>query len=205
MQKNLVILGILVVIVFIAGCTGTTNVQANTSAQAGGNQPSGNQPAPSGGTPTPSGGGAAPPGGTVNLNECLASCNILTGNSLQATCQSGCYLGAATDTKDITKCDKLLTLEGGAGVYDICVTNVATQLNDFSMCAKAKTNTYQDMCVTVIAETKTDATICSSVKDEVAKDGCVSNVATKKKDASICAMIKLDYMKESCMSGANGQ
>ena len=201
MENNLVVLGIFgVLILFIAGCTGTAQGATKGNVSAGANEkPSETQPSPAqppGGSPSPS-----PSGGKTDLNECLRSCNVLAKNDLVVTCQTGCYMGVAVDTKDITKCDQILVLSKDETlIYDTCIVNVATDLKDPSLCSKAKTEAYSNICFSAIAEAKLDASVCSGIKEDTSRDGCIYTVASKKKDPSICAMIKLDYLKESCMA-----
>ena len=192
MQKSLIFLAVL--IVFIAGCTGTPQGSVNASANA---QPSGNQPAkqPSGGTPAPS-------GDKTDLNTCLQSCGIFAQNDLITNCKAGCYLAVALENKNAAQCEEITPYEkNGTVLYDTCIVDVAAELNDSSLCAKAHDDAYHDNCFSIIAEAKADASICNGVKTDIIKDGCISAVAQKKRDPSLCAGVS-DFMKDACREGA---
>ena len=191
MQKGLVILVCLIVL--LAGCAQQSAPGGAPPSKIG---ESGQPPtAPQPGTPS------QPLATRSNdINTCLGNCNTLTDESLQNTCKAGCYLGAATEDGDVAKCDSLLTIKEGAGLYDTCISNVATKLNDPSLCSRI-TGTFHDICLSSIADAKADATVCEGIGDATSRDGCISTVAAKKKDPSLCGKVTQDFMKQSCIEG----
>lgn len=199
MQKSLIVF--VALIIFVAGCTqpgapaGATPAKTSDGGSPG--QPAA-APSPAGASPPP----AAPPAATRDFNTCLLDCKVVTSESLANTCKAGCYLGAATENGDIAQCEMLVTIQEGKGLYDLCVSNVATKLKDPSLCSRIKETTYHDLCLTSTAEAKGDVTVCNGITVGISQDVCISAVAAKNKNPVLCDKITESYMKEPCVENA---
>jgi hypothetical protein len=109
----------------------------------------------------------------------MANCNAVVAKDMVTTCQAGCYMGAASDTKDASKCEQILSLGGGESLelyYDTCVVDVGTQTNDAAVCNRAKSESYKFTCIATIASSTGDASMCSSLSDPDLRDTCVQGV-----------------------------
>lgn len=201
-MRKIVTIFIVALVIFVAGCT------TPGAPPQGGKQPGDNNQAPSGqpsgnqSSVQPSGGSDTPSAGTTDLNECLTSCNTFVDNDLVITCRAGCYMGVATETKDASKCENILTLGQNTTIYyDTCMINVATDIKNPALCTKIKEDAYRYTCISSIAEANLDVSLCDQIEEGIYKYGCISTVAGKKKDPSMCDRITEEYMKQSCVDG----
>src|SRR5512137_100521 len=98
-------------IIIAAGCTGAPQQGGQASGQQAGGASGG---AASGGTQSGSG---ISGGDRMGLDECVVNCNVLEEEGMIKTCQSGCYMDAAEESKDASKCDPIATMGKNMSIY----------------------------------------------------------------------------------------
>ncbi len=155
-------------LIVAAGCT-TPNPPAGqqTGGASGGT--------PSGGTPSGSTGGSSSGGNAIDLNACVTNCNVLTDGDLANTCKAGCYMGAAEETKDASKCDPIGTMNNMSIYYATCLGNTAGVMKDISPCNRLTDPDDKDFCIMVAADEYKNPAICGGVTNEIYKSVCLDD------------------------------
>ncbi len=152
------------VIVLIAGCTG---------AQQQGQQPGAGTP--SGQAPSGGGSGGSSGGGALDLNGCVTNCNVLEDSELVDTCKSGCYMDAAEESRDASKCDPIAQMSNMSIYHATCLGNLAGVIKDISPCNRLSDPDDKDFCIVVAADEYKNPAICEGVTNEIYKSVCLDD------------------------------
>lgn len=168
-------------LIVAAGCT-----SPNPPAQ----QQDGTQGNPSGGTPsgseggTPSGTGSTGSSGSsgssaMDLNECVENCNVLEDAPMVKMCKSGCYMDAAEESKDASKCDPIATMENMSIFYSTCLGTAAGVMKDIAPCRKLTDSGDKDFCIAIAADTYKNPAICDEMNNSIYKSVCLDDTTEK--------------------------
>jgi hypothetical protein len=158
-------------LIVAAGCT-TPNPPAGQQGGAQGQQTGGS---PTGGTPSGGTGGSSSGGNAVDLNACVTNCNVLADADLANTCKAGCYMGAAEDTKDASKCDPIATMQNMSIYYTTCLGSVAGEKQDISPCRKLTNSSDKDFCIVIAADKYKNPAICQEMTEGIYKSVCLDD------------------------------
>lgn len=156
-------------LVIAAGCTAPPAQQPNGTqgAQSGGT--------PSVGTPSGSTGGSSSGGNVMDLNACVVNCNILEDTKMVDTCKSGCYMDAAEESRDASKCDPIATMNNMSIFYATCLGNTAGVIQDISPCNRLSDPDDKDFCIVVAADEYKNPAICQGVTNEIYRSVCIDD------------------------------
>jgi hypothetical protein len=58
------------------------------------------------------------------------------------------------------------------GLRDVCISDVAEKVGDFTLCEEVQTQGLRDSCYWKIAKKTGDTSLCEKIQDKVLKSGC---------------------------------
>lgn len=103
-----------------------------------------------------------------------------------------CLTEVATNLLDASICAGI----GEAWIRDSCYSDIGKETDDVDVCKMAEGNA-RDNCLSDVAADLKDLSICDSVESEEKKLGCVRGVAVAMEDVSLCE--QTDYLYEGCV------
>ncbi len=107
--------------------------------------------------------------------------------------RASCYSGLAVLKSDVTLCD-------GAGTQkNNCYSTYATQKDDVTACDKITETYLKDSCYSQYASKAGDSTFCEKIKTSNSKDSCYMNIASSQCDTSLCNKVVNNNTKEQCL------
>jgi len=156
-------------LIVAAGCTSPGQPAGNQDGAQG--TPSGSQ----GGTPSGGSGTGSSGGSSVDLNACVTNCNVLEDIPMVNTCKSGCYMGAAEDSKDASKCDPIATMPNMSIFYSTCLGTAAGVMMDIAPCRKLTNVSEKDFCIAIAADVYKNPAICDEINNSIYRSVCLDD------------------------------
>jgi len=86
------------------------------------------------------------------------------------TCQKDVVSKIAEEKGDSKICDQIVSRED---YKRMCISSVANELNDISLCKQIEGSREGDGCYNLIAYSRQDVSICDNVQDEYNKNYCI--------------------------------
>ncbi len=111
----------------------------------------------------------------MNLDECVVNCNILEDADMVNTCKSGCYMDAAEESGDASKCDPIANMNNMSIYYATCLGNTAGIIKDISPCNRLTDPDDKDFCIVVAADEYKNPSICQGVTNEIYRSVCLDD------------------------------
>ena len=109
----------------------------------------------------------------------MQKCNKLTDPDFLKICQVSCWNDKAVATGDGSLCEKNIELINSTEGKLVCLEEVAMANLDPTQCTKLNAGLYRDMCYVDVASALNDSSICDNVGENdtiLTKDECVGKV-----------------------------
>lgn len=111
----------------------------------------------------------------MGLDECVVNCNVLEDGEMVNVCKSGCYMEAAEETLDASKCDPIANMQNMSIYYATCLGSAAGRMKDISPCNRLSDPDDKDFCIVVAADEYKNPAICEGVTNEIYKSVCLDD------------------------------
>jgi hypothetical protein len=108
--------------------------------------------------------------------------------------RADCYSGLSVFESNVTICDAAGTQKNN------CYSNYAREKDDITACDKITETYIKDSCYSQYASKAGDSTVCEKIKTLNSKDSCYSNIASSQCDTSLCNKIANNNTKEQCLT-----
>lgn len=117
----------------------------------------------------------------------------------QAESQGECLTDLAIDSRDVSLCDKL----EDEGSKDDCYNLSNSLIGDIVACEKVQNETIREGCYLRLAIRKKDLSFCEKINYQFALNECYLKTAAFKKDTSICDRLPIQTDRDFCYGYAS--
>lgn len=109
---------------------------------------------------------------------------------------SGCLNGAVESTTSTSTL--ICSWEPSAAARGQCITKVAAERNDSTLCKIIEDEIWVDTCIRNVAENKLDERLCSMIKNAAANAECIKAIAWETGEGETCRLMNESTQKDSC-------